>query len=327
MNEGAEKRADQALGRSRMSDFIAAKRWLLTIILALSGIGVIVAYITCFGACGSLRGAIFGVDLKYMGILFMGTILLLALLQKPLLLLLLFAFGAGGEIVLIGVQVESGVYCPFCLIFAAIVFLGLALHFDRARKGFTALAAAAGLLFFLLFFSGSTTPAYAAEPPLPAFGTGPVEVRIYTDYFCGPCRGEEAEVMALVAELVQKKLIRVLFIDTPIHRETILFLRYFLAALNADNSGGLRGAIALRAALFDAAAAKIVEKEALESFLKKRKIRFQFYDMAPVFKIFENYLREDKINATPSVVILGPQGKQTLTGAEEILKGLRGLRI
>lgn len=326
MNEGFATSADGAPRCSRIDDFIVARRRLLTVLLALSGIGVTIAYITCFGACSSLSGAIWGVDLKYLGILYMGGILLLTLVRKPLPLLLSFAFGAGGEIVLIGIQVEGGVYCPFCLIFAAIVFLGLALHFDRARKGITALAAVAGLLFFFLFFSGSTTPAFAAEPTLPAFGDGPVEIRVYTDYFCGPCRSEEPEAMTIVAEMVQKNLARVLFIDTPIHRETVLFAGYFLAALNADRNGGLRGAIALRAALFEAAAAKIVEKEALESFLKKKKIPFLPFDTAPVFKIFGNYLREDRINATPTFVILGPKGKQTLTGTAEILKGLRGLR-
>ena len=35
--------------------------------------------------------------------------------------------------------------------------------------------------------------------------------------------------MALITELVEKNLIRVTFIDTPIHKETVLYAGYFLA--------------------------------------------------------------------------------------------------
>ncbi|MEW6333500.1 MAG: thioredoxin domain-containing protein, partial [Thermodesulfobacteriota bacterium] len=196
----------------------------------------------------------------------------------------------------------------------------------RSRKRLTVFTAGAGLLFFLLFFSGSTTVSYAAGPPrLPAFGTGPVEVRIYTDYFCGPCRAEESEVTALITELVEKNLIRVVFIDTPIHRETVLYAGYFLSALNAKEGGDLRLAVAVRAALFEAATQKIADKKALELFLKKKGIALRPFDTAPVFKIYGNYLQEDRINATPTCVIVAPQGKQTLVGKEDTVKALRKL--
>jgi uncharacterized membrane protein len=307
-----------------MKKFPSPKKRFLTILLALTGIAITVAYAFCLGACSYLKGDILGIDLKYLGIFYMVVVLLLAWFRRPVLCLLLLAFGAGGEIFLIGYQVNSGVYCPYCLAFGATVLLAFAVNFERNRKALATLAAAAGLIFFLLFFSGSATPVYAADPVLPAFGRGPVEVRLYTDYFCGPCSTEEAEVISLISELVGKNLIRVLFIDTPVHPETVLFAGYFLAALNAKND--FPQVIAARGALFEAAGKKITEKEALEAFLKTKGVTIRPYDTAPVFKIFGNYLREDRIRSTPSLVILGPQGKQALTGKDEIAKGLRGLR-
>jgi uncharacterized membrane protein/thiol-disulfide isomerase/thioredoxin len=307
-----------------MKKFPSPKKRFLTILLALTGIAITVAYAFCLGACSYLKGDILGIDLKYLGIFYMVIVLLLAWSRKPFLCLLLLAFGAGGEIFLIGYQVHSGVYCPYCLAFGATILLALAVNFERNRKTLAALAVAAGLLFFLLFFSGSATPTYAADAVLPAFGRGPVEVRLYTDYFCGPCAAEEAEVIALISELVGKNLIRVLFIDTPVHPETVLFAGYFLAALNAKND--FPQAVVTREALFEAARKELKQKEALEAFLKTKGVVFQPYDTAPVFKIFGNYLKEDRIRSTPSCVILGPQGKKTLTGKDEILKGLRGLR-
>jgi thiol:disulfide interchange protein DsbA len=253
-------------------------------------------------------------------------ILILALMRRPLLCLFLLAFGVGGEIFLIGYQVRSGVYCPYCLAFAATLFLAFIINFQRSRRWLTALAAGAGLIFFLLFFSGSASLVYAAGPPTTTFGKGPVEVRIYTDYFCGPCRAEEAEVMTLITELVEKNLIRVTFIDTPIHKETVLYAGHFLSALNAKERPDLRQAVALRAALFEAAGEKITEKEALERFLKKKGIPLRPFDTAPVFKIYGNYLKEDRINATPTCVIAGPQGKQTLVGRDDTVKALHSLR-
>jgi hypothetical protein len=300
------------------------KRRFLTILLALTGIAITIAYAFCLGACSNLKGDILGIDLKYLGIFYMVVVLLLAWFRKTLLCLLLLAFGAGGEIFLIGYQIHSDVYCRYCLAFGATILLTLAVNFERNRKMLTALAATAGLLFFLLFFSGSVTPVYAAEPAIPAFGRGAVEVRIYTDYFCGPCAAEEAEVISLVTELVDKSLIRILFIDTPIHQETVLYIGYFLAALNARHD--FRQAVTARSALFEAAGQKITTREALEAFLKAKRLNIQTFDTAPVFKIFSNYLKEDKINATPTCVIIGPQGKQTLIGKDDIAKGLQSLR-
>jgi len=307
-----------------MKKFPSPKKRFLTILLALTGIAVTVAYAFCLDACSYLKGDILGIDLKYLGIFYMVVVLLLAWFRKPVLLLLLLAFGAGGEIFLIGYQVHSGVYCRYCLAFGATVLLAFAVNFERNRKALIVLTAAAGLLFFLLFFSGSVTPVYAAEPVPTAFGKGPVEVRLYTDYFCGPCSAEEAEVISLVSELVGKNLIRVLFIDTPVHPETVLFAGYFLAALNAKND--FPQAVAAREALFEAARKEITKKEALEAFLKTKGITFRPYDTAPVFKIFANYLKEDQIRSTPRCVILGPQGKKTLIGKDEIPKALRELR-
>jgi hypothetical protein len=296
----------------------------LTILLALIGIADTVAYALCLGSCSYLKGDILGIDLKYLGIFYMVVVLLLAWLRKPVLCLLLLAFGAGGEIFLIGYQVHSGVYCPYCLVFGATILLAFAINFESNRRAVAALTIAAGLLFFLLFFSGSTTPSYAAEPIMTGFGKGAVEVRLYTDYFCDPCREEEGEVISQITELVRKNLIRIVFIDTPVHPETILYAGYFVAALNAK--GNLEQAVAARGALFEAAGKKIKGKEALEAFLKTKGLEIRPSDKAPDFKIFDKYLKEDRIKSTPTCVIIGPKGKQTLTGKEDITKGLRSLR-
>ncbi len=151
-------------------------------------------------------------------------------------------------------------------------------------------------------------------PSCPPSARGRIEVRLYTDYFCEPCAAEEAEVISIITELVDKNLVRVIFIDMPGNPETVLYVGYFLAALNAKRD--FRQAVAARGALFEAARKEIQGKEALEAFLKTKKMDILPYDTAPVFKIFDNYLKEDRINSTPTCVIIGPKGKQTLQGKE-----------
>lgn len=306
-----------------MAKILTPKKRLLTVLLALAGIAVMVAYVSCYGSCSYLAGDILGIDLKYLGILYMAAIIVLALMGQSLPCLLLLAFGVGGEIFLIGYQIKSGVYCPYCLVFSVTLLAALAINFDRRKKALAALAAFAGLVFFLLLFSGSATPAYAAETRTPSFGKGPTEVRLYTDYFCHHCRIEEPEVMALLSDLVVRNLVRVIFIDTPMTKESPLYVRYFLAALQARDD--FRQAVAARAALFEAAEKKVAGKEALEAFLSRKGLVFKTFDPDPVFKIFTHYLKEDKINATPTCVIIGPKGKRTFLGSDDILKALREL--
>jgi thiol-disulfide isomerase/thioredoxin len=196
--------------------------------------------------------------------------------------------------------------------------------FERVARGLGFSVAGTVLLIFLLIIPGPTTPVSAADSSLPAFGDGVVEVRVYTDYFCGPCRAEEQEVMSVITELVAKNRIRVILIDTPLYPETVLYAGYFLAAVNAKREFGQ--AVAARAALFEAAGLQIRGKGELEGFLAKKGLEIRPFDTAPVFAIFSKYIKEDRINATPTVVILGPQGKQVLGNKEQILTALRGLR-
>ena len=196
--------------------------------------------------------------------------------------------------------------------------------FDRALRGLSVPVAGSVLFVFLLIVPGPAVPLSAAEPALPAFGGGAVEVRVYTDYFCGPCGAEEQEVMAVIAELVAKNRIRVIFIDTPLFPETVLYADYFQAALNAKRDFGQ--AVTARAALFEAAGLKIRGKSELEGFLAKKGLEIRPFDTDPVFAMYSKYIKEDRINSTPTVVILGPQGKQILGNKEQILTALRGLR-
>ncbi len=142
--------------------------------------------------------------------------------------------------------------------------------FRTRREDRKPLASAATV--FLIFFSLLTAaPAHAAKADLPSFGKGKIEVRLYTDYFCGPCGRMEPRVEALLADLVKRNTVTLIFVDTPIHRFTPLYAKYFLYILNNDRA--FAHVLQYRALLFEAAKGKIETGDKLEEFLKGERRR------------------------------------------------------
>lgn len=304
-------------------EYLFDRKGLLTGILALLGIGIILFYISCEDSCRYLKGSLWGVDLKYLGLFFLVVVLLLNFLKKDTLCLILLSFGLGGEIFLVGYQAINAAYCPFCLAFGAVLIIMCFVNFDRTKVAPAAIGIVAGFIFFFFSFTGSLTPAYAEENFVTSFGSGPINVRLYTDYFCVPCKAAEPEIEALLTALVYKNAICLTFIDTPVHKETPLYARYFLYALQNDRS--FLHALAIRSALFEAAEQKIATSPAMESFITKKGLKFNPIDVTPIFKTLESYIKEDGIKATPSCIVSGIKGKEHLVGGPGIIKALRSI--
>ncbi|MEN6615616.1 MAG: hypothetical protein ABFD12_03600 [Syntrophorhabdus sp.] len=139
---------------------IKRKRHIITIILALAAIGLEIYYSICADSCSYLRGDLVGIPLQYIGMAYMLFIILLSILKKDALIFLLVSAGVGIEFYLIGFQVYSNTYCPYCLGFAAILFFFYFLTFQRQYlvPGFFLMAIS--LVLFAIFFKGSLIPTY-----------------------------------------------------------------------------------------------------------------------------------------------------------------------
>ena len=182
---------------------------------------------------------------------------------------------------------------------------------------------------FLLIFAGAAFGELILgvtkdNLPFPSYGIGKVIVRIYTDYFCPPCRAAEPELEPLLIDLVKSKKITVTFVDTPIYKDSQIYARYFLYALNKTND--LEYAIRARSVLFEAAVNKISGKEAIEEFLKVKGIAFTSFDAIPVLKKLNGLLQDDKVTGTPSCVIVKNGISDKRVGGGEILKALKEIQ-
>lgn len=93
----------------------------LTIVLAVIGIGIMVYYSTCNTGCSALKGDIFGIDLRWIGIVYMLAVIILTACGETEYTRALLAAGLGVEVYLYMFQIQHGVYCPFCLAFSVML--------------------------------------------------------------------------------------------------------------------------------------------------------------------------------------------------------------
>ena len=182
----------------------------------------------------------------------------------------------------------------------------------------------AALLIFPIVFHGSVTPVYAAEEvSLPTFGQGSVKVRLYTDYFCGPCRVMEPKIEPVLAELIKRNAITLTFIDTPFYQYSSMYARYFLYAMQEKKD--FSTALAARNVLIAASVENIRDTAKLEEILKNKGVKFKAFDVKPIFALFGAQLQNDKVEATPSCVIEQNGKKELFKGGGDIIAALENL--
>ncbi len=241
----------------------------------------------------------------------------------------LLSMALGGEFFLIGYQCVNQVFCPYCLGYAAIVILLFLLHLERVRKWMTAALVLSGFVLFLIGFSGQLFPSYAAEMPpqvelMPAYGTGSIEVRLYTDYFCGPCQALEGKLNALLPQLMQNKKLKIVFVDTPMYKYSGLYARYFLYSL-AVSQNSFEQSHKLKQLFFKAAKEEVYGEEALKNYLAFSGVEYVAVDLMPTLTEYFRLIQEDKVNSTPRMVVVTDDGKESYSGEKDIFERLKVL--
>jgi thiol-disulfide isomerase/thioredoxin len=333
--------------------FIKKYRHILTIVLALIGIGIMAYYDYCDTTCSYLKGDIFGIDLKWVGMAFMASVIVFAVFKQTAFVRMLLAAGLGVEVHLYAFQVQNDVYCPFCLAFSIMLILSFLINYEvpsawrekRSRmwlyflgevnvpmlklKRFPLLLMSVlGYLTILLTFSGSVTPAYGQDAVrvIPTLGKGPYEIIMFTDYFCPPCRRIDTKAESLLKELAATDKVKLTFIDVPFSRATPKYAKYYLYSANNDPSIG--NILYVRNVLFEAAQGKNIQDEnALVAFLKEKKIVWKAMDEKSIFPLLSAVIKEHKVDATPTCVIkYSATDVKKYVGDDEIWDGLTKLK-
>lgn len=159
----------------------------------------------------------------------------------------------------------------------------------------------------------------------PSYGSGSVEVRIYSDYFCASCQAMESAVEPILKDLLKRNVVRLTLVDAPLHPHTTLYAKYFLYTLKKKNS--VDHAFRVRSILIGASADKsITTKERLEAIFKEKGIPYAVFDTKPTFDRYNALLKEDKIKATPTCVVIMNGQKKTFVGGPDIINALTFLK-
>jgi len=337
----------------KMIELIKKYRHIITILLALIGIGIMAYYDYCDSACSYLKGDLLGIDLKWIGMTYMTIIIVFALFKQMSFVRALLAAGLGVEVHLYAFQVENEVYCPFCLAFSVMLILAFIINYEvpsawrenrrrmwlyflgevsfpmfKLNKLPLLLFSVLGYLTVLLTFTGSVTPSFAqtADRAIPSLGKGPYEIIMFADYFCPPCFRIDTKSEPLLKELLATGKVKMTFVDVPFHKQTPLYVKYYLYAANADS--GAENIFRVRNALFEAAQIKKIEQEeALLGYLKEKKINLKPLDEKSIFTVLSGVIKQYKIRATPTCVIRhSAKDVKTFIGDMDIWDGLTKLK-
>jgi len=304
----------------------------LWIFPALSIITIVIGQL-CAANCAFIQGDILGIDLNIFGILFYALLLVSLLVHgnfypEDWLIKAVAAVacvGVGAELILIKFQVENSVYCPKCLIsgfFFLIMFFLLARYL---KKWVITLLIAVGLLFTSFAFNGSVIPSYA-DDSYPRFGADKAEIEIivYSDYFCPHCRKIEQQANTILSKM--KKRARILFVDVPLHAQSLDYSELFLYSWFVSGNN-LEHAFMVRELLFDSAAKKTDQNGGI-TMLKSKGVQLKI-DRERARSIFHGFYNEsiktDKVSSTPAVVIVRGGERKKYVGGRAVLKALEEL--
>ena len=317
---------------------------LFTLPLLLTGVGLILAILSAtnlcnFGGCTEAHQYRFHrVTLPFLGMVYFSLLAGAQILSSRLALAspvvtMLLAGGAGAELTLIHLQKYIiKAWCPLCLGIAGVVYLLCILRTFRYFRELgrssvmkkrlfanTLLVALVTLAGFLISFSG-IAKLEAADQRDFSIGRskGPVEVYVFSDWFCPVCVKVEPVIEAAFPALSQKA--KVTFVDKAIHPESMNFVPYHLSFAVHEKEKYLQ----LRKTLF--AVARKTKKPSVADItaaiapLKVTYKQLSFMEVTQQMGKSQALSDQFKVTATPTLVFFNTKTNKskTLVGGNEI---------
>jgi protein-disulfide isomerase len=280
----------------------------------------------CVEACKAVyRWTIFGVKFSWAGIVFFGGALVLFRFRENRLAGWAFhalIYGAwGAEAIFVYVQ-HSIIrqWCPLCLAIAFLVFAaGIALAAGSSGSGMNLLAgrramaqnlaktfliASAVLAGAVVSFLGLGNPSDARSEAISmALGNqdSDIEVYVFTDWFCPACKVAEQEMEKAYPEILKQA--KLLFIEHPIHTESLNFLPYNVSFLVREKAKYLE----IRKALVRLArTTKEPTPDDVQGAVAPLGVTYRplnYSDVNAASRYFESIVRAFGVRGTPSVVV------------------------
>jgi uncharacterized membrane protein len=294
------------------------------------GMSLLSLWEMCTSACAAgLQYRIFGMHFAPIGIAFfaLAGLAWLMSLKEPLHLFTAAALGAETYFVYLQ-KFVIGQWCPLCLgIFACVATLAVIFSVDTLKNRSETMRNLGALIlgFFIVFFGVTKEQSVYADvvgEKTLFFGnkSSPVDVYVFTDWFCPACRKAEAFIERKAPEVAKKA--RLFFIDVSVHEDSMNFLPYNLSFIVNEKAKYLK----LRQKLAQLALNdKTPNDEQVEQIAKSLGTSYKQLNYAEISlgtKFFEEMTAKYGIDSTPTVVIVNPSTKKMtrLVGVKEIKK-------
>jgi thioredoxin-related protein len=287
--------------------------------------------------------SLFGVPFAVLGIVFFAAAWLVFEVSRFFaafsILFLLMIFGAGGaEVAFILIQkYEIRQWCPLCLGVAGVVyFLAVMASLERVNgmlsklreRKVTLMALGKKVLIILLVFLFGFGVAYRgaqkseAEETVPNIFLGnkssSLEVYIVTDWFCPACRQAEQEIEKTVAAIGKKA--KIVFVDLPIHAESLNFTPYNLSFLVHEKE---RYPELRKALMALAQKTKEPSQEDVQKAISPLRVTYKplaFLAVSRGMKFYGDVAKTFQVKSTPTVVIHNAKSKKSvlIVGSKDV---------
>lgn len=286
----------------------------------------------CTDACkATYEWTIFGMKFPFFGMGFFAFCLLLFHFRdRPVVRNLfhaLIAVAWGAEFTFLYVQHSLiQIWCPFCLAVALCVWLaGIALAADYfcdkkktgAGRGAMMRYLSRGMILAVLMAAGSyvayvglgnPTSSHAATLPV-ALGKmdAETEVYVFTDWFCAACRKAEPDMERAYPNIVSRA--KLIFVDMPIHAESMNFVPYNLSFLVREKGKYLeiRKALHRLALRTKEPTPEDVQKAVATLGVTYRPLNYA--DVSAGIQYFQTVVKVFGIQGTPAMVIYNRKTK------------------
>jgi len=244
----------------------------------------------------------------------------------------LLASAIGAELWFLYIQKAIiGNFCPICLGIALALFVAGGAYFfrslkeDSMKKTFPTVSALIfGVLFAILGVS-KINPLEAQQQNLKEslyFGKAesPIEVYIFTDWFCPACRKVDPEIEKMLPDV--QPIAKVYFIDATVHPESLNFTPYNLSFMvnNKDQYLPIRKAVEGLSEKNKSPSDSDI-KNAIEPLGAKLK-ELSYSDVTLGVKFFKKLVKQFDITQTPTIVVINTETKKgkKFSGSSEIKK-------
>lgn len=255
---------------------------------------------------------------------------------------LMLAASLGAELWFLYIQIGIvGGLCSICVSIAfAVLVAGLA-YFTRfvnetlesrnegVMQTLTKIVPSMGmmLLGFLFAFMGCSkiNPLEAEQATLKdniSFGKPktPIEVYIFTDWFCPACRRADPEIDKIIPEIQDKA--KLYFVDAAVHTQSLNFTPYNLSFMinNKDKYFQIRKALEALADKNNAPSDSDIKETVKPLNVTLKELNYS--DVALGVKLFKKLVKQFEVTQTPTIVIVNTNTKKgkKLSGYSEITK-------